>query len=211
MLALETLLSFFVGNYDVLHFVRTNFMSEIAHSFNDMSDVWYFVTFSGMLQCLPWFISSAALIGEIAYVLLVAASVGLYIKIYPNIQKVSKQSVELLAAISSIALIIFCPHGYWSDAILYITPCLWLYIWSTSDEESFTKEQSIIRFIISIIIFYVPFFFWENLGIQARCESTITGYQIRIFILGIVLLSCAITALWLEFKKCQNQMLITDK
>lgn len=159
MLFIETLLSILVVGYDnVPNFLKTNYMSEIAHSFSDMNEGWDYLTFVGMLQYFPWFTSNATKIGALAFVLVFLAALGLWLKVYPALQKISDCSIELIGSITTIALLIFSLHGYWYDYVLYIIPCLWLYLWSTSAEASYSLKQSIIRFMISIVVFYVPFF-----------------------------------------------------
>ncbi len=203
MAAFEAMLSVVViGNSNVLNFLRINYMAEVLHSFSDGNDVWLYVTFRGMLQCLPWFISTADKIAGAAYILVFLALCVLWLKVFPPFQKISSQSVQLTASLSSIALIIFSLHGYWFDSAFYIIPCLWLYIWSTSDNEDYTMRQAIVRFIISLIVFYVPFFFWDNLVWSSVADNTVTWYQINIFCLGMLLLCCAVIALILEFRKC---------
>lgn len=210
MIVIEVLVSVFVvGYYSVPNFIRTNYMAEVIHSFSDGNDIWYYLTFVGMVQCLPWFISNADKIGGAAYILVIISTLGLWLKVFPLLQKISNQAIQLTASITTIALVIFSLHGYWYDLALYIIPCLWLYVWSSSDDEKYSLGQSIIRLIISVIVFYVPFFFWENLATQFVSENTITWYQIRIFACGMVLLCCAITALLLEFKKCGQENLVS--
>jgi hypothetical protein len=209
MVGIEALLSVFVvGHYNMFNFIRANYMSEVTHSFSDMNDVWYYLVFSGMLYCLPWFISNADKIGEIAYGLVILFSLILWLKAYPALQKVSNHAVELMGALTTIPMIMFSLHGYLYDYVIYIIPCLWLYIWSTTNEANYSRAQSIIRFIISVIIFYVPFFFWDNLVLQLAPESTITLSQIRIFSLGLVLTTLALIAIFIEFRKHPRETLI---
>ncbi len=189
-----------VGYYNITNFIRTNYMSEIAHTYGDMNDVWWYQTFRGMLKCLPWFISSADAIGWATYLLVIAFAVILWLKVFPLLQKKSGCAIQLLGSVSMIALIVFSPHGYWYDQILYMLPCLWLYIWSTTDEFKYTLAQSIIRLIISITVLYVPLFQWENVLRRVVFDTTIMWDQIRLFSMGLVLLGCAITAVVLEFK-----------
>ncbi len=206
LIAIETLVSLIVvGYYNVPNFIRTNYMAEVLHSFSDGNDNWYYTTFRGMLNCLPWFIGSADKIAEAVYTVLLLALSVLWLKIFPVLQKVSSQAIQLTASITTIVLVLFSLHGYWYDYALYIIPCLWLYIWSTSDDESYAMPQSVIRLFISVIIFYTPFFYWDSLTIMVTADSTITWYQARNFCCGMTLLCCAIIALILESHKCQNR------
>jgi hypothetical protein len=208
MFIIEAFLSVFIaGYYNVFNFIRTNYMSEISHSFRDMNDIWYYRVFAGMLQSLPWFVSSADKIGALAYDIVILLSLGLWLKLYPALKKISGQSIELVGALTTVILLIFSLHGYLYDYVLYIIPVLWLYIWSTSDDASYNRGQSTIRFIISIVALYVPFFFWENFLLQIHGESTITASQVRIFASGIVLASCAAAAIFIEFEKDRNKII----
>jgi hypothetical protein len=208
MFIAEALLSVFIaGYYNVFNFIRANYMSEIAHSFGDMNDIWYYRVFAGMLQSLPWFVSSADKLGGLAYNIVILLSLGLWLKLYPVLRKISGQSIELIGALTTVTLLIFSLHGYLYDYVLYIIPCLWLYIWSTTDDASYNKAQAIIRLIISVVVFYVPFFFWENFFLQIHGESTITASQVRVFAFGIVLASCAAAAIFIEFEKNRNKII----
>lgn len=194
-----------VGASSMPSFIRINYMAEILNSFHDGNDSWYYVTFVGMVKCLPWFISNAHKIGVTAYILVFLMTLGLWLKVFPVLRAISNQAIQLTASISTTALLIFSLHGYWYDLALFIMPCLWLYIWCTSDDEKYTLKQSAIRLLICAIVLYLPFFFWDNLAAQLISENTIVWYQIRIFACEIVLFSCAIAALVLEFNKCRHQ------
>lgn len=205
MVGIEALLSVIIVGYDnISHFIRIIYVAEITHSISDLDDIWYYFTLTGLAECLPWFISSAVKIGQSVYVLVCITVLFLWLKVYPALQKTSSQSIELIASITTPALVIFSLHGCWYDYLLFVFPCLWLYLWSTMDDENYTLPQSVMRFIISIIVFLVPFLFWDSL-IMKFAENTLTNYQLRYFLISMLLLICAITALLLEFRRYQNK------
>ncbi len=201
MISIEILLSIFVVGFDnIWRFIRVIYVAEITHSISDLDDLWYSFTFTGMLDCLPWFISSAAKIGQVTYVIICISILALWAKTYPALRKVSNQSIELMASLTTIPLVVFSLHGCFYDYLLFIFPCLWLYIWSTTDDADYTLLQSVIRLILSLVTCLVPFLYWDSLVMQFG-EHTITAYQLRYFLMAMVLLACAAIALLLEFRK----------
>ncbi len=207
-LGVELLLAIIAVGFDnIWHFIRIIYVAEITHSIKDLDDIWYYFTFTGMLECLPWFISSAAKIGQVVFVFICLIVLGAWLKIYPTLHKISNQSMQLIASITTIAFVTFNVHGCWYDYLLFIFPCFWLYIWSTTNESEYSGRQSIIRLIISLIVFTLPFLFWDNLAMKAS-ENTITGYQLRYFLISMLLLSSGMIALLLEFKRYRNKPLL---
>lgn len=190
-----------VGWTSTPNFIRTNYMAEFTHSFSDMNDIWLYLNFMGLLQCLPWFISNAAGIGAIAYILVVLSVLALWLKVFPLLQRTSNQAFQIIASITTVAMIMFALHGYWYDPIFYIIPCVWLCIWSTSNDHEYGITQSVIRLIIFVIILYVPLFFWSNVIAQFTRDTTVMWCQIRVFICELALLSSGVAALIIDLNK----------
>lgn len=208
MTGIQIILSaFLVGIDNVLHFIRSIYLVEITHAIRDVDEPWYYFTFTGVLAGMPWFISNAVKIGQLSFALMCIIISGLWFKIYPILQKISNQSIELLASITVIAVVVFNLHGLWYDYLLLIFPCFWIYIWSTTADTGYTTPQALMRLAISVICFWIPFSFWDSL-VMKFSESTIAWYQMRYFLTSMLLLACALTALYLEFKKRQNKVLL---
>lgn len=199
MICAEALLSFLiVGQENILNFIKINYLTEVTHSIND-SDPWLSYNFTGAMHCLPWFISTARQIGQVAYVNIAIILLWLWSMIYPRLKALTNQAIELVASLSITLLVPFSLHGCWYDYLLFVFPCLWLYIWSTTNEAPYSFRQSVARFIISVVVVLVPFLFWDSL-VMRFSENTITFYQLRYLLISFLLIICAITALYLEFK-----------
>jgi hypothetical protein len=165
-----------------------------------LNEVYSMVNFRGLLASLPLNANLASKMAAVVYLLACLISIFLWLKIYPPLKETSEWAFELIASISTAALVVFSLHGYEYDYLLMVIPCLWLYIWSTTDDTKFNRRQNIIRLFITLVSFSLPFLFWTNLQL-ANAENTNVGYQIRIFTAVMILLGCAIAATIMEFKK----------
>ncbi len=123
------------------------------------------------------------------------------------LQKISGQAFELIASLSTILFIYFSLHGYLYDFLLLAFPALWLYIWSTTDDASYTTRQALIRFFIASIILTLPFVFWTNSDLTAT-ENTYMAYQLRFFLGFIILLLSAMAAVIIEFKQSKKVLVV---
>jgi len=205
----EGLLStYIVGYNNVLNFIETNYLSEITHSYVGLNEICSMANFRAMLHSLPGDISHASTISALVYILCCIASIWLWVKLYPALQKVSGQAFELIASVSTIALVYFSMHGYLYDYLLMIVPALWLYIWSTTDDNRYTTWQSIIRLLIALLTFALPFLILTNVDLM-HAESTDVGYELRFFFGTIIFLFFAIAAIFIEFKQDKRKALVS--
>lgn len=203
MLVIELILSLVVVDFsNLVNFVKANWLL-LNNSFSESNSALYHVGLIGMLQCLPWSIADVYKVSKLAYFIVLLFTFILWLKFLPSLQKRSDKAIQLLASFTVIAFTIFGLHNYSYDYALYLIPCLWLFIWSTENSAAFNLRQTILRFGVSIIVFYIPFFFWENLMIRLNSENNPALYQVRAFFAGIILLLCASTAIFIEFNKKQ--------
>jgi hypothetical protein len=201
MTILEAFLStYLVGYNNVLNFLKINYLSEITHAYVGLNETFSMSNFRALLLSLPGTIHYANTIATLTYILSIIASVWIWIKIYPSLQKISGYAFELVASLSTIALFYFSLHAYLYDYLLLIIPGLWLYIWNTSADSHYTTRQSLIRFFIALVIFMLPFLLWTNIDLT-RNEANGMWCELRLFFCIIIFLFCAIMALAIEFKQ----------
>lgn len=206
---LEALLStYIVGCNNMLNFIQTNYLAEITHSYVGLNEIYSMSNFRALLYSLPVGVSHASTIAALTYILCCIISVWLWVKLYPALQKISGLAFELIASVSTILLVYFSMHGYLYDYLLLIIPALWLYIWSTSDDNHCTMQQSIIRFLIALVTFVLPFLLWTNIDLM-RSEAPGAVFELRLFLGIIVFLFCAIMALIIEFKQDKYKALVS--
>jgi hypothetical protein len=200
-LIVESILSaYLVGYNNVLNFIRANYLCEIVHCYVGLNETWSMSTFRALLSSWPYHIDNANIIAAAIYLFCCVISAGLWIILYPALKKYSDQALELLASISTIILVYFSMHGYLYDYLLMIFPALWLYMWSTSNDSRYTKRQSIIRLLTSLISFTLLFLLFTNYDLS-RSENTNVGFLLRYFFGTIIFLFCAISAVVIEFKQ----------
>lgn len=200
MAVLEVLLSAYVVGYNnIFNFVRANYLCEIAHAYVGLNETWAMFSFRGLLAGLSNNLVNADRIAFIAYALACMGSAVLWIKVYPSLQKKSNQAFALIASLSTCALVYFSLHNYFYDYLLMFIPVIWLYIWSTSNDEAYTVRQSVFRLLISLLTFITPFLFLT--GLDLGDANTNVGYELKLFFGSIVFLICAAEAIIIEYQK----------
>jgi hypothetical protein len=198
---IEGLLSIFVvGTDNIFNFVKTNYLCEVTHAYVGLNEIWSMSNFRGLISCLPSAMPNASILAVFCYILCAGMAIILWIKLYPPLKQYSNFAFELIGSITVTLLTYFNLHCYLYDYLLLVFPVLWLYVWSTTESSRYTQRQSFIRFLIAIFCFSLPFLFWTNSEISFT-ENTTLGYQLRIFSGNMILLFCAIMAVFVEFKQ----------
>lgn len=206
MIFFEAIACFFiVGPENMLNFITANYSSEITRTYVGLNETWAMNNFKAFLYSLPQGYSRANIVSLTAYLLCCLASIWLWLKVYPLLQKVSQQAFELIAAFTTILLVYFSLHGYLYDLLLLIIPGFWLYTWSIQNGSVSTIKESLFKLALSLFIFSIPFLFWTNNDL-ALVEDTYLFYQLRLFAGVCIFTAAAYAALNIEFKHPSKQI-----